>query len=82
MQLYIRDDFSIVTRPVKELKGFERVSLAPGQTQTVEFELEPDMLAYYDLDMEWRVEPGDFTVLVGPSSRDSELQKAKLTVRP
>ena len=82
VQLYIRDDFSIVTRPVKELRGFERVSLAPGQTQTVEFELEPDMLAYYDLDMEWRVEPGDFTVLVGPSSRDSELQKAKLTVRP
>lgn len=80
VQLYVRDDFSRVTRPVKELRGFQRVSLAPGESRRIEFELTPDMLAYYDLDMTWRVEPGTFTIMVGGSSRDRDLQKAGLTV--
>lgn len=80
VQLYVRDDFSRVTRPLKELKGFQRVSLEPGQTRTIEFTITPDVLAYYDLDMNWLVEPGDFTIMIGPSSRDSGLSKAKLRV--
>lgn len=80
VQLYLRDDFSRVTRPVKELKGFERISLAAGEARRVEFEITPETLAYYDLDMEWRVEPGDFTVMVGGSSRERDLKTAKLRI--
>ncbi|MCH1488676.1 MAG: fibronectin type III-like domain-contianing protein, partial [Pseudomonadales bacterium] len=82
VQLYIRDQFSRVTRPVKELKGFQRVSLMPDESQQVQFEITPDMLAYYNLDMEWQLEPGDFTVMLGGSSRDSELQSVTLNVTP
>ena len=81
VQLYLRDDYSRVTRPVKELKGFERISLEPDETRTVQFEITPDMLAYYDLEMKWRVEPGDFTLMAGSSSRERDLKTAKLTVR-
>ena len=81
VQLYLRDDFSRVTRPVKELKGFQRLSLAPGETQTVQFKVTPDMLAYYNLDMKWGVEPGDFIIMAGSSSRDRDLKKATLTVK-
>ena len=81
VQLYLRDDYSRVTRPVKELKGFERISLEPDETRTVQFEITPDMLAYYDLKMKWRVEPGDFTLMAGSSSRERDLKTAKLTVR-
>ena len=80
VQLYVRDHFSRVTRPLKELRGFRRVSLEPGQTRTVEFEITPDSLAYYDLDMNWRVEAGEFTIMIGPSSRDAGLRKATLRV--
>jgi beta-glucosidase len=80
VQLYIRDLVSSVTRPVKELKGFERVSLAPGETRTVRFDLTPDHLAFYDLDMTFRVEPGAFRVMVGSSSRDEDLQSVVLEV--
>ncbi len=79
-QMYIRDCFSSVTRPVKELKGFDRISLDPGQTRTVSFEITPDLLAFYDLDMNFTVEPGEFEIMVGNSSRDSDLQKVVLTV--
>ena len=58
VQLYIRDVFSSVTRPVKELKGFQRVTLAPGERRTVTFDVTPEHLAFYDIDMAWRVEPG------------------------
>ena len=80
VQLYLRDEFSRVTRPVKELKGFRRISLSPGETQIVKFDVTPDMLAYYDLQMEWRIESGDFTIMAGSSSRDEDLKKAILTV--
>lgn len=82
VQLYIRDQFSRVTRPVKELKGFQRVALKKGESQRVRFEITPDMLAYYNLDMEWQLEPGDFTIMVGGSSRDSQLQSVTLKVDP
>ena len=79
-QLYIRDVVSSVTRPVKELKGFQRVSLAPGATRTVAFEVTPEHLAFYDIDMVFRVEPGEFRLMVGPSSRNEDLQTITLHV--
>ena len=80
VQLYIRDEYSRVTRPVKELKGFKRVSLKSGETRKVKFEITPDMLAYYDLELQWRVEPGDFKIMLGSSSRDRHLNTVKLNV--
>jgi len=81
VQLYIRDLVSSVTRPVKELKGFERVSLDPGETKTVALEVSPDRLAFYDIDMSFRVEPGEFRLMVGSSSRDQDLLSVMLRVR-
>ena len=75
VQMYIRDVVSSVTRPVKELKGFKKVSLRPGETQTVEMEITPELLAFYDVNMNYVVEPGEFVILVGNSSRDADLQK-------
>ena len=69
VQLYVRDQVGSVTRPVQALKGFRRVQLEPGETRTVEFELTPDKLALLDEDMQWRVEPGLFDVMVGSSSQ-------------
>ena len=80
VQLYIRDDFSQITRPVKELKGFKRIYLESGESATIEFLVEPDMLAYYNRDMEWTVEQGSYTLMIGPSSRQSDLKYAKLIV--
>jgi beta-glucosidase len=78
VQLYIHDEVSSVTRPVLELKRFKRVSLEPGARTTVEFELGPEDLAFYGLDMKRIVEPGAFTVSAGPNSVD--LKSATLTV--
>jgi beta-glucosidase len=79
-QMYIRDRVSSVTRPIKELKGFRKVSLEPGETRTVEFEITPESLAFYDVNMKYTVEPGDFEIMVGTSSRDADLQKVVLRV--
>lgn len=74
VQLYVQDDESTVIRPVKELKGFEKVTLAPGEEKTVEFTLEKRAFAYYDTELaDWHVETGDFTILIGKSSRDIQL---------
>lgn len=78
VQLYIRDLVSSVTRPVKELKGFERITLQPGEKRTVTFRITPDSLAFWNLDKKYVVEPGEFAVLVGPNSVD--LQAVRLTV--
>lgn len=71
VQLYIGDKLSSLPRPVKELKGFEKVYLAPGQSRTVTFEIDPGMLACYD-DAKgvWGAEPGEFTAYVGAASDD------------
>ncbi len=68
VQMYIQDKVSSVTRPVMELKGFERVSLAPGESRTVELSITPDALQFYNLDMQRVVEPGEFEIMVGSSS--------------
>ena len=80
VQMYIRDCVSSATRPVKELKGFKKVSLKPGETQTVALDITPESLAFYDINMRYVVEPGDFEIMVGSSSRDADLQKVTLTV--
>jgi len=80
VQLYIRDLVSSVTRPVKELKGFQKVLLQPSETKTVMLEIKPDSLAFYDVKMKYVVEPGEFEILVGSSSRACDLQKMILTV--
>ncbi len=80
VQMYIRDKVSSVTRPVKELKGFRRVHLQPGETRNVTFDITPDSLAFYDVDMKYTVEPGEFEVMIGSSSRDCDLQKLTLKV--
>jgi beta-glucosidase len=80
VQLYIRDLVSSVTRPVKELKGFKRVWLKPGETATVSFDITPEELSFWNIDMKFLVEPGDFEIMVGTSSRDGDLKKATLTV--
>jgi len=73
VQLYIGREFASVTRPVKELKGFKRVSLKAKEKKTVVFRLHTDVLAYYDRDMKLVVEPGEFRVMVGSSSEDIRL---------
>jgi beta-glucosidase len=78
VQLYVRDVVSSVTRPVKELKGFERVTLAPGERRTVRFPVGPQQLRFYDREMQRVVESGEFELLVGTSS--TELQAVTLTV--
>jgi beta-glucosidase len=79
VQLYVRDDVASVTRPMRELRGFDRISLRAGETRTVSFILRPTDLAMYDLRMEHVVEPGFFTVWVGTSSQD-ERQRARFEV--
>jgi beta-glucosidase len=68
VQLYIRDLVASATRPVRELKGFEKISLKPGEKKTVTFTITNELLSFYNDKMEYVVEPGDFTVFVGPDS--------------
>ncbi|MFH1198178.1 MAG: glycoside hydrolase family 3 N-terminal domain-containing protein [bacterium] len=81
VQMYIRDVFSSVTRPVKELKGFERISLKPGETLTVSIDITPEKLAFTNIDKKFVVEPGDFEIMIGNSSQDSDLKKIMLNVK-
>ncbi len=81
VQMYIRDKVSTVTRPLKELKGFRRVSLKPKETRTVTLEIKPEHLAFHNIDMRYVVEPGEFEIMVGKSSCDEDLLKVILEVR-
>ena len=80
VQLYINDVLSSVSTPVKELKGFKKVALQPGEKKSVTFKLTPEDLCLLDRNMEWKVEPGAFDVLVGSSSQDIRL-KGKFEVK-
>jgi beta-glucosidase len=80
VQVYLRDEASTVTRPVKELVGFERVTLEPGETKTVEIPIRSDSFALWNREMRRVVEPGEFTIMVGPNSQD--LKSVKLTIAP
>lgn len=81
IQLYIRDKVSSVTRPVKELKDFKRVTLEPGERKTVELLISPEKLSFYDINKNFVVEPGEFTIMVGNSSRNEDLKQVLLTVK-
>jgi beta-glucosidase len=80
VQIYIRDCVSSVTRPIKELKGFHKVWIEPGETKTVRLDVTSESLAFYDVNMKYVVEPGEFEIVVGNSSCDADLQKTVLTV--
>jgi beta-glucosidase len=78
VQLYIHQKVSSVTRPVKELKGFARITLNPGEKKTVRFTIDPSKLAFWNAKMTYGVEPGTFEIMVGKSS--TETQKVDLLV--
>ena len=78
VQLYIRDVVGSVTRPVKELKGFEKVFLKAGESRTVEFTITPDLLKFYDYNLQYVFEPGDFDVMIGGNSQ--EVKSARFTL--
>ncbi|RWY51093.1 glycoside hydrolase family 3 N-terminal domain-containing protein [Mucilaginibacter gilvus] len=75
VQLYLKDNISSVTTYEFDLRGFERIALAPREKKTVQFTLHPDDLALLDKNMNWTVEPGTFTVMIGASSEDIKLKK-------
>jgi beta-glucosidase len=74
VQLYLNDIISSTSRPVKELKGYEKISLEPGEKKTVKLKLLPEELSLFDRDMNFVVEPGTFEVMVGSSSNDIKLR--------
>lgn len=79
VQLYIRDLVGSVTRPVKELKGFEKIYLQPNESRTVRFTIAPEMLKFYNADLKLVAEPGDFDAMIGPDSRN--VKTARFTLR-
>ena len=81
VQLYLRDKYSSVTRPVKELKDFSRVTLKAGETKTVHFTITPDKLTFLDKNLKPVVENGEFIVMVGSSSQDKDLLKQSFYVK-
>lgn len=79
VQFYIRDVFANIVRPVKELKGFQRIHLAKGERKTVSFDIDASTLSYLDVNGNAVLEPGDFDIMIGPNSHD--VQTARLSVR-
>ena len=79
VQLYIRDLVGSITRPVKELKGFEKIFLKAGESKTVTFKITPELLRFYDYDLKQVAEPGDFDVMIGGDSRN--VRSARLTLK-
>lgn len=79
VQLYVRDVAASMSRPVKELKGFERIALEPGQTKTVTFTVDPAQLGFYNNDLEYVVEAGEFDVMVGPDSGNVQTLRLSLS---
>jgi len=79
VQLYIHDLIGSITRPVKQLKGFEKIFLKPGESKTVSFTLTQDLLKFYDYNMNYVAEPGDFDIMIGGNSRD--VKSVRLTLK-
>ena len=75
VQLYIRDEVGSTTRPVQELKGFNKIELAPGETKNVSFEITPELLKFYNSDLKFDWESGDFQIMVGTNSKDVQVAK-------
>lgn len=74
VQLYIRDMVCSISRPIKELKGFQRIHLAAGESREVSFDITPEMLKFYNADLKHILEPGDFEIMVGTNSKDVKMQ--------
>ena len=81
VQLYLRDMVGSISRPVAELKGFQKVLLKKGESKTLTFRLTPDALKFYNNDLKFAAEPGDFQVMVGGNSRDVQTAAFKLVAR-
>ena len=79
VQLYIRDLVGSITRPVKELKGFEKIFLKAGESKTVSFRITPELLHFYDYDLNYVAEPGDFEVMIGSNSQ--HVKTARLSLK-
>ena len=75
VQLYIRDEVGSITRPVQELKGFNKIELAPGETKNISFEITPELLKFYNSDLKFDWESGDFQIMVGTNSKDVQVAK-------
>jgi len=75
VQLYIWDKVASVARPVKELKGFEKVTLQPGESRTIQFVIDKEKLAFYNADLKWDMEPGEFEIMIGGSSDAIQLKQ-------
>jgi beta-glucosidase len=75
-QLYIRDNVASLVRPVKELKGFEKVALKPGESKIIHFTIDRDKLSFYNQKLEWKAEPGTFTLMIGTASDNIQLQSS------
>jgi beta-glucosidase len=80
VQMYIRDLVGSSTRPLKELKGFEKIKIAKGETKTVQFVISADDLKFYNSDLVWVAEPGEFEVFIGGSSATQN--KTSFTLKP
>ena len=80
VQLYIRDEFSSVTRPVLELKAYDKISLQPGESKNVRVSLTAEAFAYYNIDMKYLAEKGDFIIYTGNSSASKSLKKARVSL--
>ena len=78
VQLYLRDLVGSITRPVKELKGFQKVFLKAGESKTVSFKINADLLKFYNYDIDYVCEPGDFDVMIGGDSRN--VKSARFTL--
>ena len=75
VQLYIRDEVGSITRPVQELKGFNKIELAPGETKNVSFNITPELLKFYNGDLKFDWESGDFQIMIGTNSKDVQIAK-------
>jgi len=80
VQLYIHDQVASITRPVKELKGFQRIHLKKGESREVKFEITDDLLKFYNYNLDYVLEPGDFDIMIGPDSSLKHLKKTTLTI--
>lgn len=81
VQLYVHDVVASISRPMKELKGFQRIHLKKGESREVKFEITDDLLKFYNYNLENVLEPGDFEIMIGPDSSLKHLKKATLTVQ-
>jgi beta-glucosidase len=80
VQLYIRDIYGSVTRPIKELKAFEKINLSPGEEKEVKFTISSEDLKFHNIDMKYVAEPGDFELFVGSSSNNNDLLKTNFVI--